>query len=292
MSKRFKYNTGPLYDGGSPRGMALGTHEFGVYQKETVQRFVPGTRFTTWDGRVFRYAKCGHADITDNKFGAANWTVLIAHKIAVAGLTNAVTMQDALVGDTSIRVTFDAGSLGNVESNSDADKTGVVAEDELCGGFIHIYTGSYRQNRAIIGNTESTTSSTSMILYLEAPLEHVITFGASYSEILSNPYAQVGHTDDAYVSIMGMPNVTAAIGEYLWLQTWGPVRITGVVTTLGIDPFQRQYVFTSNGAVTKAGEWYGGSYSHQHAGFLIERTGGAVVANWSAAPFIMLQLSP
>lgn len=286
----------PITWGGEPHDFTKqnGDHnlQLGLYTKETTQRYICGTRSMTWDGRVYRYAKCGHIAITANKFGVANNTILIAHKVAIALKTNHVVMTDANVGDTSIKVTFDTGSLGNTESIDFGDKDGVLAENELCGGYISLYTGVYRQNRGIIGNTESTALSESMIIYLDAPLDHVLTAGEScYCEILANPYGNVGPPLSAHASIVGMPNVTAALKDYLWLQTWGPIRITGVRLELGSIGEQRQFVFGSNGVVTLVGQWYGNIHSQQHAGFLIERT-WASFTQYGAAPFIMLQISP
>ncbi len=56
MTTRFQYNSGPLFDGGSPRDFALSAFEFGPYLAEATQRYIYGTRFLMWDGRVFKYA--------------------------------------------------------------------------------------------------------------------------------------------------------------------------------------------------------------------------------------------
>jgi len=287
MSNKFNYPFNPIPWHGSPHDHT-GDNNLGVYTAETTQRYIPGTRYTTWDGRVFKYAKCGVA-ITNNKWGVKNLSVLAANKVA-GTYTNAVTMTAAAVGDTAITVTFTAATLGDSTDQYFSTKNGVVAEDEFAGGYISLYTGNYRQNRMIVGNTASTGSSTSMILYLDAPLDHVLDATTpSYCEILANPYSHVGYEDHMYTSVMGVPCVTTTAGNYLWLQTWGILRITYHVLTSSEPPNQRQYVFNSSGLVFPALDDYGAEY--QHAGFIIEGTPPTAAGSYAAAPFIMLQIS-
>lgn len=287
----------PILWGGEPHDFTkqslTGDHQLqlGVYTAETTQRYVCGTRSMTWDGRVFRYARCGVANIVANKYGVKNCTVLVANKVTGTS-TNEVVMQNAEVGDTSIKVTFSANTLGDFESTNYAEKTGVLAKDELCGGYISLYTGVYRQNRLILGNTAVVTDGLSMTLYLDGPLDHVITFGTSYCEILANPYGNVGWISDDRTSVVGIPNVTTTSGNYLWLLTWGIMRVSGHALDISETHRQRNYMFDSNGIVIPAA--YDGAYTHnyQHAGFIVEHTPAETGDNYQAAPFIMIQISP
>jgi len=264
----------------------------GLYVTQTTRNCLIGTRRVRWDGRVFRYGKCGgESAIVSNKYGIGNKTVLVANKVA-NGYANEVVMTDAVVGATTITVTYTVETLGDSTDINFEAKNGVVTEDELVGGYISLYTGNYRQNRMIVGNTESTALSESMDITLDEPLDHVLTAGAScYCEILANPYGNLGHTEDERVSILGIPNVIASILDYLWVQTWGVLRISGTVTTLGKDAKEREYVFAPNGVVIPKGEYFSTTDSRQTAGFLIERTQDQT-DNYSAAPFIMLQICP
>jgi len=287
----------PVLWGGEPHDFteqtAGGIHglNLGVYTAENTQRYICGTRSLTWDGRVFRYSKCGAA-ITNNKYGIKNLTVLVACKDTSGADNNSVTMTDAAVGETAIGVTFTAATLGNSESILKdpavaTGRTGVLYEHELCGGYISLYTGNYRQQRGIVGNTAVAVGDTSMIIYLDAPLDHELTAAASKCEILSNPYAFVGHSGSERMSNVGVALVTAVVGNYLWLQTWGPLRITDTGGAHGINVNERQFVFVGDGAIVE--EQSATTEAHQTAGFLIEATYGIGL---SAAPFIMLQISP
>lgn len=264
--------------------------QLGVYTAETTQRYIPGTRSMTWDGRVYRYAKCGGYDIPNNKYGIKNNTILVACKTA-SGNNNAVTLPDAVVGDTSFVCTFTAATLGNsssIDPTAGTGRTGILTEHELCGGYISFYTGDYRQQRGIVGNSAVAVDGTSMTIYLDAPLDHVLTASTSTCEILANPYGCVGEESNDQASHVGVSNVTADIGDFIWLQTWGPLRISPTHGNPGGVSCERQFVFFTNGAIIPSTESTT-AYAYQHAGFIIEKTYDLTL---SAAPFIMLQVSP
>jgi len=252
-----------------------------------------GDRVALPDSRVFRYAKCGYTAIDSNQFGVKNAACLVACKTA-GGNNNAVTLPSVSAGAKKLTVTFTAGTLGDSTSRTPAERTGVVAEDELRGGYISFYTGNYRQQRGIIGNSAVTITDESMVIYLDASLDHVLTFGTSTCEILANPYACVAKSNSLHNSVMGMPNVTAALNEYLWLQTWGPLRISGT-GNYGTGLRRRQYVFDTQGAVVPINTGITGDaaadtdYNYQMAGFIIETT---YELAGCAAPFINLQINP
>lgn len=253
-----------------------------------------GDRVPLPDGRVFRYAKCGSYTIPSTERAVQNNTVLVACKTA-GGDNNAVTLESADIGAKSVNMTFTAATLGNSQSTNAATRTGVVAKDELRGGFISFRTGAFpsiMQTRGIIGNTAVAATDTSMTIYLDAALNSVLTAGTSTCEILANPYGNVGVTGDQWVSKVGMPNVTATIGQYLWLQTWGPLRIAPTAN-LGLEKRERQFMFDAQGCVVPISGvlWKDASAGHdqQIAGYLMERT---YQLAGSAAPFINLQINP
>jgi len=266
-----------------------------LYEASAVKSptFNVGDRVVLADGRVFRYAKCGFTAIDSNNFGVKNATCLVACKTA-GGDNNAVTLPSVAVGEKKLTVTFTAATLGNSTSRTPAERTGVVAKDELRGGYISFYTGNYRQQRGIIGNSAVAVTDTSMTIYLDAALDYVLTAGTSTCEILANPYGCVAKSNSLHNSVMGMPNVTAALNEYLWLQTWGPLRISGT-GNYGTGLRRRQYVFDTQGAVVPINTGITGNaaadtdYNYQMAGFVIETT---YELAGCAAPFIMLQINP
>jgi hypothetical protein len=241
-----------------------------------------------WDGRVFRYGRCG-TTWTSTTMGVKNGTILVSNRAGTA-IAAPVT---AAAGATQVTVTCTAGQLGDSTSSTDATRTGVIAEDELAGGYVHFQTVpssgvEHDENRMIIGNTALAVGDTSMILHLDAPLNYATLTGTSTCEILASPYANLRRSNDEWTSVMGMPNVNATALQHLWLQTWGPCRVSPTTDTPAIN--NRQYVFDDFGtAVPAAGVFGGTTDSFQHAGFLLEMT---LATEYYHAPFIMLQISP
>lgn len=290
MSKTFQYPTTPLGWQASPHDFT-GDNMLGLHTAETTQRYMFGTRKITWDGRAYRYGKCG-TTFTSTTFGLKNKTVLVSSRVTGATIW-AAAPQAAIAGETQVKVTFLGDKLGDSTSTSQATRTGVIAEDELSAGYIHLQTIpssgiEHDQNRLIVGNTAVASGDTSMILYLDEPLNYAInpTGITSTCEILASPYANLYRGNNPWMSIMGMPNTTATASQLLWLQTWGPMRVSPLTDTP--QEASRQYVFDDQGAVKPYSADYA-TDSQQMAGFLLEST--IATAYWHA-PFIMLQISP
>ncbi len=168
------------------------------------------------------------------------------------------------------------------------------AKDELRGGYISFYQstgGTRRMQRGILGNTVRANGDTSnTTVYLDASLDYKVSASDSV-EVLANPYSdlRVSGGGGEWTSVMGMPAVLATVGQYFWIQTWGPFRITPVGAELGAGVYERYFFFDANGSLVSGQVSEATTRSYQPAGFIIERTDGGT---GSAAPFIMLQISP
>ncbi len=261
MSKRLQYNKGPLFDGGEPRDFALSTNEFGVYLAETTQRFVLGTRYITWDGRVFKY--CFSNNTCNPANGAMNNT---APFIADDG-TNEVGNSN-VIGDTSI--TADSQT---------------VAEDLLAGGFVIIYS-TYEQTRGIIGNTVGSASE--IEIYLDAPLTVATTADSTdFAAYYSPYYGLANHQNISRTSVMCVPATwVSAASMFFWGQTWGPCRVSPGAAGWGNAAGERMLVFGENGSTFLHNAATGTTLQYQHAGFIIPLTASA-----DDAPLTMLQIS-
>lgn len=276
-----------VYEGGS-YGHEIASDLGFLYQSSAIKdpRFEIGDRVPLADGRVFRYAKAGttvgsmkRAVYGYNQLVARNSTITCRPaSIIAAGATSAVFTCTTTIG---------------------VDGTGVIAEDALRGGYISFYSSSAdRPQRGIIGNSALASGGTSITLYFDAPIKTAIPAGVA-TEILANPYSDVRTSESTqygvYCSALGMPNVVATNGDYFWIQTWGPFRITPTGAALGEIGHSRQFVFGSNGSIMSLAEWHvpepgqETNRSYQFAGFLLERTTGEA---GSAAPFINLQINP
>ena len=246
-----------------------------LYQHSTTRNpeYHLGDRVCLPDGRVFRYGKAGVA-LDSMKRGVKNWNLLVTELDAIAGA--------ASIGDSSIEITF-----------ADTDGVagdGVIAEDELRGGYISIYASSAnRPQRQIVGNDARANGDTgTTTVWFDAELDVAVT-AASNCEVLANPYSDLRDNNNTHTSVMGMPLVDAAVNEYFWIQTWGPCRISPTAAELGDSADTRMFVFDANGSLRSVDAMDALDNSEQVAGFVIERTDGDA---GSAAPFINLQINP
>ena len=250
-------------------GLIGGATGQGLHDASVLQRYNLGTRRITPDGRVFRYGRVGPINaIQSMKRGVFN-----AHWL----VTELATIVDpAAIGDTLLKVTFNGDFW---------DKA--LAIDELKGGYISIYnTSAVRDQRMIISNTTVDAAGGACFIGIDDGLS--IGFAAAVNcEVLANPYSKLenpGAGGDA--AVMGMPACNATVSQYFWIQTWGVCRISPSGAEWGVELMDKQVVFAPNGSIMVSTD---APDSYQHAGFVVKRVAGTV---GSAAPFIMLQISP
>jgi hypothetical protein len=256
-----------------------------LYQASTVKdsKFNVGDRVTLPDGRVFRFSLA--AGTCNPEVGAYNPQKTFANAVAPAQSViqspiQGQVIQAGALGSTVVTMTVAAGggSLG----------TGVVAVDELRGGYIVVGNGAnqHPQFRGIIGNSAVAAGGGSCDVYLDAALTTAVTVGTTNIETLLNPYAGLkgDNAGGAYVSFLGLPAVVATVGQYFWLQTWGPVWVTSDSLTAD-DADDRVVYFVDNGSLKSRTD--AGGTLFQPAGFCMD----ASSAGSSNAPMVMLQIS-
>ena len=236
---------------------------------ETTQRYIHGTRYSTWDGRVYKYSYAIGAILGGR--GAQNASNVI--NISEEGTVPHV------IGDTFSSITLGA---------SDGYATdGEVAENELIGGFFVCHNPSVIC-RGIVANTGG--DAVAIKVYLDAPI--TAADATPYCEVLLNPYKYLTNNTNPgreYQSTMCVPNNNVAATHNFWGQTWGPCFVNpgGDSGSLGDSVNERSVYFVADGSINGAVALTGDSTGHQHAGFLIEETG----ASNDAVPFVMLQIS-
>ncbi len=259
MSKKFQFNSGPLSNGGEPRDFALSTHEFGPNAAgDTNQLFVYGTRYITWDGRVYKY------------MGLTTGGCVSYHGVAntLAAVTSFTTSVAASVGATDMLIT-DTG----------------IAEDQLAGASIELYKATIDNSteRQIIGN-DATSGSTTRI-YLEFPLSAAMTVSDSV-EVFENQYRLTSEATNESAAWMGVPTRTASSGENIWAKTWGPCIVSPGNTSVD-DPAanERSVYWWNNGTIAEAASSEATSES-QHAGYILNAGSSGI-----AGPQIFLMCS-
>ena len=204
MSKIFTRPHLPLDWQSTPQDFT-GDNNLGIYTKETTQRFVYGTRYLTWDGRVYKYMGLTTGGCT-----------------SYDGVQNT---SDAELGWTANAVEVSAG--GRLVSITEA----TLAEDALAGAMLMAYNSTIENSthHMIVGNDACGATYTNC--YLEFPLPVDLDATDTF-EVFANPYKLVSASDSGHVAWMGVPMVTALTGYNVWVQTWGPSIISPGNTTL------------------------------------------------------------
>ena len=250
-------------------GLLGGTTGHRIWESGTTKNYSLGARFVTGDGRVFKYAKAGATLNTD--MGCMSHDT---QHVAYATIAHA-----AAIGDTTIVLDV-AGSDGD---NGD----GAIAADELEGGYLIIFPHSDNSiNRMILSNTVVAAEGGEMTLTLDAPLPVALTVDTDHGECMASPYLDVRSTTGGTTSVVGIPCVAATVGQYLWIQTWGPVWIAPQAA-VSVGTNNRQVVFRHDGSIDEHDYSDANVAKGQHAGFVIQNAAGG----GQGAAFIMLQIS-
>ena len=264
-----------------------------LYEVSTVKnpKWNIGDRVVTPDGRSFRYAKSGAACVAGQGASFYGRTavsyVVFPAQVAPGPTIWGMTDSAGKVGDNALTVT--------VAITDGAAGTGVIAEDELRGGYAVIYgvvaDNADIQQRGIIGNTAVAAGGGTMTLFLDASLVKTVTTSFAI-EILPNPYADLRTNlgnEEGYMGIAGLPAAyVSAASMYFWVQTWGPVWVPAGGGTPGSVAAERQMVFSACGALRAHSAAYATTKQYQHAGFIMQRDSSGS----GGPPFIMLQISP
>jgi hypothetical protein len=270
MQTQFQHPNGPIRDWALPKDFT-GDYNLGIYTQETTKRFVYGTRYLTWDGKVYKYAKAGSTiAATDSEL--LSWQ---AFSQTVDASTVAATTS---IGDRIVKVDIGAGS-GNADD-------GVIAVDSLEGGQLlawHATTATIQ--RGIIGNEAAATSE--MKIVVDAPFDVVLTLDATYVEAMCSPYFSVKNgSSGENRCFVGMPQLCVTSGYYHWLQTYGPFWASPEAS-VGASEGALQVVAGQNGSLVLHTTASSCTKSQQHIGFVMSHAAGQA----QGAPFIMLQIS-
>lgn len=157
-----------------------------------------GTLGQTPDGRLYRYARAGAADLAPGKLCVAATQVADNENIAVAAA--------AAVGAKQVSVT-----LGSTAVTADQYEDGFLVVNDAAGEGI-----AYR-----IRANEAGDAAATITVFLDEEVQVALTTSSEVSLVL-NPYADVviSAADQADAPV-GIPNVTIGDTEYGWIQTGG-----------------------------------------------------------------------
>lgn len=244
-----------------------------LYQASTVKdpRFNIGDRVTLPDGRVFRYALA--SGTCNPEVGAYKPKKTNTCAVAPAQASGA-----GAIGNHFVTVTIDT-EIGVLT-------TGVLAENELAGGYIVVGNGNaqHPQMRQIISHPALTSAGGSLTLKLDAELVTAVTAATTTIELMESPFycIKADNSGGQYVTYLGVPARVATSGQYFWVQTKGIAWITsdGNTCDSGLD---RTIVWVGNGSVVSSNDITVES-GLQIAGVAMDMSGSGA----SNAPFVML----
>lgn len=285
--KYLTYPSNPIDWPASPRDLSGDVADvpyLGVYTSETTPRYTLGTRYTTWDGRVYKYSYAVGAVKTSRGCGNAQ-----AQPCAWSSLAST-----SVAGSYEVSITTGATQPGTDNAN-----TSIFTKDGLAGGYVILFDGGTDVNsvRGIVANDAVATSGGTLKLYLDTPLNLELT-SSDIAEVMASPYMNVSYNSggSAAPSIC-VPCVAAGATNYFWGQTWGPCWCVpqatagdsqggaGIGENMGLI-FRHDGTIEGHNASTAVGGT-GFNYHQQHAGFIL----GCSASRTQGAPFFMLQIS-
>jgi hypothetical protein len=262
MSTIFQYSHTPIPWDATPQDLT-GIYNLGIFAVETTQRYVYGTRYITWDGRVYKYMNAASVGVSSYSACANTLEAQTSWTAAVA----------ASAGERRITIT-DATSIG---------------EDVLAGAHLQIYQATIANSTQyfLVGNEAG--NGTNFIVYLEFPLPRAVTASDSV-ELFENPYRSVGGyvgSSNTYAAWVGIPCMTATSGQKFWCQTWGPCICTPGNTTLDdCAADERLAFFKGDGTLAEVDADGVTASKNQIAGYILNAGTGDV-----AGPEIYLMCS-
>ena len=259
------YNAGPLYPPSSPKNMT-GTTSAGVHTAETTQRFVYGTRYITWDGKVYKYSLSGASCYT-GRLNYFNNTIASD----ADGIDYDTVVNSQVVGDTEITMATGATA---------------ISLDELAGGLAVIkptetYTDGELMFRGINGN-EAAAATSNCRIFLDEPLVTAVTAATNYAFVMPSHYSDVRYGNTAGLhSFGGIAAVYVTAASYnFWLQTYGPCWLTPQ-STLGVTAYNRGLWARGDGSVegysigSNGGTLGSDHVTDQYVGFVMDNNTGA-----------------
>jgi hypothetical protein len=253
-----------------------------IFVPDTGQKYPLGTKFISG---IRTYYYCLASGDVDPEWGC--YKAKKTNTNAVAPTQSTTTdpetgLAPGVVGSKQVTVTIDT-EIGVLT-------TGVLAKDELAGGFIVIGNGSsqHPQMCQIVSHPALTTAGGSLTLTLDMKLGVAVTAATTNIELMESPFYNVkadGSGGD-YVTFLGQPACSASSGEYFWCQTWGPCWITSDGNTCD-SARDRTLVYVGNGSIVSSNDQTLES-GFQIAGVALDMSGSGA----SNAPFVLLQIIP
>jgi len=236
--------------------------------RDTTQRFAIGTIYRK-DERSWSYAYAGATLGADQGCESADYQHIGYVTVA----------EDTVVGANQL--ILDTGSGTGPGSD------GLFLANELVNGTIVIFDKSAQSFcRRIVASSAVASGGGEMTVTVDQGLPVALVGDTDYCECVANRFIDVRIGASATRSIVGIPEYSATVGQYVWIQTWGPrwVAPQGAVGTGNND---RQVVFRHDGSVDQHDYSDANVAMGQHAGWNMANA----IGGGQGAAFIFLQIS-
>lgn len=239
-------------------------------KRDTTQRFPIGTIYRP-DERSFSYGYAGATLSADQGCESADYQHIGYVSVA----------EDTLIGANEL--VLDTGA------SSGAGEDGAFAANELFNGTCVVFDKSATAGsfcRRILKNTAVASGGGEMRITVDQGFPVALVGDTDKVECMASRFLDVRIGASATKSIIGIPEYSATVGQYVWVQTWGPrwVAPQGAVGTGNND---RQVVFRHDGSVDQHDYSDANVALGQHAGWNMANAIGA----GQGAAFIFLQIS-
>jgi len=238
------------------------------YQGDDTQRFPIGCMYRLGK-KSFAYARAG-ATLVPNIGCKAYGRQTVAYATVAAS---------SIVGATELTI--------DIAASDGAAGDGILAKDELYDGEVVIFPHSDNAMcRRILGNTAVATGGGECTLTLEHGLGIATVVDVTHAECIGSMFKDVRSTNGTVDSIVGVPVNPATVGQFTFIQTWGPVWISpqGAVS---VGNNNREVVFRHDGSIDEHDYSDAVVAKAQHAGFVIYNA----IGGGQGAPFIFLQIA-
>lgn len=173
------------------------------YETGAVELYEVGQRYSSPDGRVFRYAKAGGSTLARGKLTVA--PTVVANHINLSWQTAPA------VGDRTVKVTLGATA---------------ATADQYKAGFLVVQDGTGEGRAYKIAGHPAGLSAGTLTIYLQDAIDTAGVLSEANVDLIANPWrgAVISVTDQADQPT-GVPVVAIAAGEFGFIQTGGPCSV-------------------------------------------------------------------
>ncbi len=224
MALQLKHPSNPIEWPAQPRDEVGDNTNLGIYVNDPTQRYTLGTRFDSWDGKRYRYAKVGAANIVPGLMQQSGVDTAKHIAIAQTGHANAK-------GVTTVTCLVTTGGIAATETFAQLNA--------LAGGSVSWYTDGTPSSLVLTHQVISSVmlSETVIQLELDMPLRRAVV-ATEHVILAPNKYFKTVVAVATTVTALpvGVPATALTAAQFGWLQTRGACAMqmdTGDTVVIG-----------------------------------------------------------